>query len=45
MTVMCPAVHLEPGVVHVLSAPVSGLLDLGRFPDGVDELLRLLGGA
>ncbi|MEX2099931.1 MAG: 2-dehydropantoate 2-reductase N-terminal domain-containing protein [Acidimicrobiia bacterium] len=34
--VMCPAVHLEPGVVEASSAPVTGLLDIGRYPDGVD---------
>jgi 2-dehydropantoate 2-reductase len=34
--VMCPAVHLEPGVVDASSTPVSGLLDIGRYPDGVD---------
>jgi len=37
MCVMCPASQLHPGVVQVHSAPVSGLLDLGRFPQGVDE--------
>ena len=34
--VMCPATQLRPGVVQVHSAPVSGLLDLGRFPSGLD---------
>ena len=34
--VMCPAVHLEPGVVEASSAPVSGILDIGRYPHGVD---------
>jgi 2-dehydropantoate 2-reductase len=37
MTVMCPTVHLEPGVVQAVSSPVSGLLDVGRFPHGVDS--------
>ncbi len=37
MCVMCPASQLRPGVVQVHSAPVSGLLDLGRFPSGLDE--------
>ncbi|HEX4162761.1 MAG TPA: 2-dehydropantoate 2-reductase N-terminal domain-containing protein, partial [Acidimicrobiales bacterium] len=36
MCVMCPASQLHPGVVQVHSAPVSGLLDLGCFPQGVD---------
>jgi len=35
--VMCPAVHLEPGVVEANSAPVTGILDIGRFPVGTDE--------
>ena len=37
MCVMCPATQLRPGVVQVHSAPVSGLLDLGRFPSGIDD--------
>lgn len=37
MVVMCPAAHLEPGVVEVYSAPVAGLLDLGRYPAGIDD--------
>ena len=36
MCVMCPAVHLEPGIVEASSAPVSGILDIGRYPHGVD---------
>jgi 2-dehydropantoate 2-reductase len=35
--VMCPASQLRPGVVQLHSAPVSGLLDLGRFPSGLDD--------
>jgi 2-dehydropantoate 2-reductase len=35
--VMCPAVHLEPGVVDASSTPVTGILDIGRFPAGTDE--------
>ncbi len=38
MCVMCPATHLDPGVVQASCAPVSGLLDLGGFPGGVDDL-------
>ena len=37
MCVMCPATQLRPGVVQVHSAPVSGLLDLGCFPSGLDD--------
>lgn len=36
--VMLPAEHLEPGVVRAYSAPITGNLDLGCFPSGVDEL-------
>lgn len=35
--VICPTVHLEPGVVHAHSAPVTGLLDVGRYPSGTDS--------
>jgi 2-dehydropantoate 2-reductase len=38
MAVMLPADHLTPGVVAAYSAPVRGLLDLGRYPSGVDEV-------
>jgi 2-dehydropantoate 2-reductase len=37
MYVYLSAQYLTPGVVQVFSAPVSGLLDVGRFPHGVDE--------
>jgi 2-dehydropantoate 2-reductase len=36
--VMCPAGHLEPGVVQAWSAPTTGLLDIGRHPRGTDAL-------
>jgi 2-dehydropantoate 2-reductase len=35
--VICPATHLEPGVVESESASVPGLLDIGRYPAGTDE--------
>jgi 2-dehydropantoate 2-reductase len=34
--VMCPATHLEPGVVQASSSPVTGILDVGRYPSGHD---------
>jgi 2-dehydropantoate 2-reductase len=34
--VMCPSTHLEPGVVQQDSVPVPGLLDVGRYPVGLD---------
>jgi 2-dehydropantoate 2-reductase len=38
MCVMLPADHLAPGVVRVWTSPSSGLLDVGRYPHGVDDL-------
>jgi 2-dehydropantoate 2-reductase len=35
---MLPATHLEPGVVVSNSAGKTGLLDIGRYPSGVDEM-------
>jgi 2-dehydropantoate 2-reductase len=40
--VMCPAGHLEPGVIEAWSWPVSGLLDVGRYPTGTDADSQLL---
>jgi 2-dehydropantoate 2-reductase len=37
MCVMLPATHLEPGVVECNGHPVPGILDVGRFPAGVDD--------
>ncbi len=34
--IMCPATHLEPGVVRQESVPVPGMLDIGRYPAGTD---------
>jgi 2-dehydropantoate 2-reductase len=34
--VMFPTTHLEPGVVAAHSSPTPGILDIGRFPSGVD---------
>ncbi|UYM06804.1 ketopantoate reductase family protein [Solicola gregarius] len=34
--VALPATHLVPGVVQAWSSPVTGMLDLGRHPGGVD---------
>jgi 2-dehydropantoate 2-reductase len=35
--VVLPATHLEPGVVQANSVATAGLLDVGRYPGGVDE--------
>ncbi len=34
--VVCPALHLEPGVVEAHAAPLTGILDIGRYPGGTD---------
>ena len=43
--VMSPTSHIEPGVVIAQSAPVSGLLDIGRYPTGVDDRTQLIADA
>jgi len=40
--VLCPATQLRPGVVQLHSAPVSGLLDIGLFPSGVDDTAQAI---
>lgn len=40
--VMLPATHLEPGVVQANSANLTGVLDVGLYPSGVDELAALI---
>ena len=43
--VMCPASHLEPGVVVASSSPVTALLDIGRYPTGVDDVAEAVAAA
>jgi 2-dehydropantoate 2-reductase len=38
MLVYLPGQHLDPGVVQAFSAPLHGVLDVGRVPSGVDEV-------
>jgi 2-dehydropantoate 2-reductase len=38
MWVICPATHLAPGVVEADSSPCPGVMDVGRFPAGVDAV-------
>jgi 2-dehydropantoate 2-reductase len=40
VSVMCPCVFLEPGVVQAFSAPTTGILDIGRYPEGEDDIAR-----
>ncbi|MEX0426683.1 ketopantoate reductase family protein [Nocardioides sp. DS6] len=42
--VILPATHLVPGVVVQDSAAVPGLLDVGRYPDGVDDIAEAIAG-
>ena len=37
MSVQRRASFLEPGSVRGYSVPTTGILDIGRYPDGVDE--------
>src|SRR5918994_1037814 len=41
VNVMLPSLHLEPGVVVPYGSPVNGILDVGRYPSGVDETAQL----
>lgn len=43
--VMLPATHLVPGVVDASSAPVTGILDVGRYPTRVDEVAEAVSAA
>jgi 2-dehydropantoate 2-reductase len=45
MCVTCPTGNLEPGIVEAYIAPVTGRLDLGRFPRGVDEIAKAVAAA
>jgi 2-dehydropantoate 2-reductase len=35
--VYCAATHLAPGVVQAWHAPMTGILDVGKYPSGVDR--------
>jgi 2-dehydropantoate 2-reductase len=38
--VLMPAGYLEPGSVWTASAPVGGVIDAGRYPEGVDATVE-----
>jgi 2-dehydropantoate 2-reductase len=38
--VMVPATHLDPGVVQSYGTALSGMIDVGRYPRGLDERAR-----
>ena len=43
--VMQPCAHLEPGVVVQQCDPIPGILDIGRYPAGIDDTARGVAGA
>jgi 2-dehydropantoate 2-reductase len=43
--VMAPTAHLEPGVVQAYGTRGIGVIDVGRYPDGVDEVCEAVVGA
>lgn len=45
VVVNAPTAHLEPGLVQAYSTPVTGILDVGRFPHGVDDTTTALAAA
>jgi 2-dehydropantoate 2-reductase len=44
MCVILPASNIEPGVVEVPHAPLTGILDVGRYPVGVDDVSAKVAG-
>ena len=40
--VMAPTAHSEPGLVEAYSSPVSGILDVGRYPSGADGVCEAI---
>ncbi|MGW0455408.1 ketopantoate reductase family protein [Gordonia sputi] len=45
LCVMLPALHLEPGVVVQASSNKPGILDIGRYPSGIDEVAQSISSA
>lgn len=44
INVLIPTAYLEPGVVQIISAPLGGALDVGRYPAGIDDLVQDVAG-
>jgi 2-dehydropantoate 2-reductase len=40
--IQCPATHLEPGVIETHSEPITGIIDVGRWPHGRDDLTEAI---
>jgi 2-dehydropantoate 2-reductase len=45
VAVMCPAAMLEPGRVVAYGSPTPGILDVGRYPSGDDDVAARLSAA
>lgn len=45
VSVMCPTLHLEPGIVEASSSPLTGILDIGRYPEGSDAMAEQIASA
>ena len=45
VAVMCPASFLQPGVVQAYSTPITGILDIGRYPAGSDDTAERIAAA
>jgi 2-dehydropantoate 2-reductase len=43
--VMAPTGHLQPGVVEANCHPVPAILDIGQYPDGLDDVAESVAGA
>jgi 2-dehydropantoate 2-reductase len=43
--VMCPAAFVTPGVVQAFSSPITGILDVGRYPSGADDVAEAIAAA
>jgi 2-dehydropantoate 2-reductase len=42
MVIFLPGAHIEPGLVETSAWPVTGVLDLGRYPHGKDALAETI---
>lgn len=43
--VFCPVTFLEPGVVAAEFSPIEGIIDVGRYPSGADDLASSIAAA
>ncbi len=43
MSLLRPATYLTPGALQIWSAPVPGVIELGRYPDGAGEAHAIAG--